>query len=260
MQEDKTKQTEVSLLSDGIFKSGATFDLAQTMAQVLAKSSLVPREYQGNVGNCMIAMELANRLSMSPIMVMQNLYIINSRPSWSSQFIIAMINSSNRYKTELRFEYLGEGENHGCYAYAIDKTGKKIEGPLITYKIAKEEGWVTKNGSKWKTMPKVMMRYRAASFFGRAHCPDLLMGIYAEEENEVIDVEPTEKTDELYTQNTDENSVLLETTQDIEQPPKQEAKPPKATPAPAPPKATPAPTPQPAPPPIATEEEIELDF
>ena len=44
------------------------------------------------------------------------------------------------------------------------------------------KGWINKSGSKWKTMPEQMIRYRAASFFGRLHCPDLIMGVYAEDE------------------------------------------------------------------------------
>ena len=48
--------------------------------------------------------------------------------------------------------------------------------------MANAEGWVNKNGSKWKTMPEVMIQYRAASFFGRMNCPDMIMGIYSQEE------------------------------------------------------------------------------
>jgi hypothetical protein len=59
-------------------------------------------------------------------------------------------------------------------------------------KMAKAEGWLNKNGSKWQTMPEVMIRYRAASFFGRLNCPDMIMGIYSKEE-------AIELTDDEYT-------------------------------------------------------------
>ena len=84
-----------------VFADGASFNTALRMAQCLASSTVVPKEYHGNVGNCMIAIEMASRINTSPMMVMQNLYIVNGRPAWSSQWIIAMINSSRRYKTEL---------------------------------------------------------------------------------------------------------------------------------------------------------------
>ena len=148
-----------------VFADGASFNTALRMAQCLASSTVVPKEYHGNVGNCMIAIEMASRINTSPMMVMQNLYIVNGRPAWSSQWIIAMINSSRRYKTELQFEF-----------------GHKVYGPKITMNMANDEGWTSKNGSKWKTMPDVMIQYRAASFFGRMNCPDMIMGIYSQEE------------------------------------------------------------------------------
>ena len=64
------------------------------------------------------------------------------------------------------------------------KDGRKVTGPVVTMDLAKAEGWYDKNGSKWKTMPQMMLRYRAASFFGRMNCPDLMMGMYTREEVE----------------------------------------------------------------------------
>ena len=167
-----------------VFADGASFNTALRMAQCLASSTVVPKEYHGNVGNCMIAIEMASRINTSPMMVMQNLYIVNGRPAWSSQWIIAMINSSRRYKTELQFEFGRDRADGGlsCRAWAEDYSGHKVYGPKITMNMANEEGWTSKNGSKWKTMPDVMIQYRAASFFGRMNCPDMIMGIYSQEE------------------------------------------------------------------------------
>lgn len=160
------------------------YHTALRMAQCLASSTVVPKEYHGNVGNCMIAIEMASRINTSPMMVMQNLYIVNGRPAWSSQWIIAMINSSRRYKTELQFEFGRDKADGGlsCRAWAEDYSGHKVYGPKITMNMANDEGWTSKNGSKWKTMPDVMIQYRAASFFGRMNCPDMIMGIYSQEE------------------------------------------------------------------------------
>lgn len=167
-----------------VFADGQSFNTALRMAQCLADSTVVPKEYQKNIGNCMIAIEMASRINTSPMMVMQNLYIVNGRPAWSSQWIIAMINSSRRYKTELQFEFGNAKEDGGlsCRAWAEDYSGHKVYGPKITMTMANSEGWVNKNGSKWKTMPQVMIQYRAASFFGRMNCPDMIMGIYSQEE------------------------------------------------------------------------------
>lgn len=165
-----------------IWSNGDAFNTAQRMAIMLSKSSIVPAAYQNNVGNTMIALDMANRLHTGPLMIMQNLYIVHGNPAWSSQYIIAMINNSKRYKTELQFEMNGSGDSLSCRAFALTYDDRKVEGPLITMELAKKEGWIGKNGSKWKTMPEVMIRYRAASFFGRLNCPDLIMGMYSEDE------------------------------------------------------------------------------
>lgn len=168
----------------GVFASPETFDMASRMAKALASASIVPKDYQNNAGNCMIAIDTAARMQISPMMVMQNLYVVNGRPAWSSQWIIAAINASKKYSCDLQFEYGNRAEDGGlsCKAWAMDRSGNRVEGPTITMNMAKSEGWATKNGSKWQTMPEVMISYRAASFFGRRNCPEITLGIYAEEE------------------------------------------------------------------------------
>lgn len=173
---------EIISLDGGIFSNTQVFNTAQRMAQALASSTIVPKEYQNNVGNCLIALEMAVRIKTSPMMVMQNLYVVNGRPAWSSLYITAMINNSRKYKNELQFAMSGSGDNLSCYAWAEDYTGHKVIGPTITMAMARAEGWVTRNGSKWQTMPEVMIRYRAASFFGRLNCPEMIMGVYTVEE------------------------------------------------------------------------------
>lgn len=167
-----------------------SFEHAQRVAKMLASSSLIPSEYQGRVDNVMIAMEMANRMNISPLMVMQNLYIVKGKPGWSGQFVIAIINNSNRFSSQLKFELGGEGDNYGCLAWALDKEGVRIEGTRIDRKMVRDEGW----GAKWKTMEDQMFKYRAAAFFGRLHTPDLLMGMQTAEE--IIDVN---YSDEVYT-------------------------------------------------------------
>jgi len=176
-----TSTGEVSLGRD-LWANMQTFELALRMANALAKSTIVPKEYHNNPSNCLIALEMASRMNTSPMQVMQNLFVINGRPSWSAQYIIGVINASRKYKHELKFELTGKGEDLACYVWTTDYLGEKIIGPLISMKMAHDEGWVAKNGSKWKTMPEIMIRYRAASFFGRMYCSDMIMGIYEREE------------------------------------------------------------------------------
>ena len=168
-----------------IFESAEKWELATKMAASLAKSTIVPKEFQNNANNALIAIEMASRLRTSPLMVMQHLYVVYGRPSWSAQYVIAMINGSGKYDMELQFEEKADdkGKPHSCMCWT-EKNGRKVTGPVVTMDLAKAEGWYDKNGSKWKTMPQMMLRYRAASFFGRMNCPDLMMGMYTREEVE----------------------------------------------------------------------------
>ena len=175
----------------------ANFDHAQRVAKMLSTSSIVPKEYVGNIQNTMIALEMAHRVGASPLMVMQNLYIVHGKPSWSSTFIIASLNACKKF-SPIRFEISGEKETLSCFAWAYElSTKEKIVGPTVTMAMAKAEGWVDKAGSKWKTMPELMIRYRAAAFFGRLYAPEIMMGMQTKEEVQDIQFEEVKVDKEL---------------------------------------------------------------
>ena len=184
-----TETTTLTTTNNSVFSGIRAFEDAQRIAKALASSTLIPPQFQGQNGfaNCLVALEIAGRMNISPFLCMQHLHIIHGRPSWSSAFIIAMVNGCGRF-TPLRFEVSGEGDSLACYAVATDiKTQQELKGPTITMTMAKKEGWATKSGSKWVTMPELMIRYRAAAFWGRLFAGDLLVGLQTQEE--VIDVE-----------------------------------------------------------------------
>ena len=181
-QKSNNKVTDYSL---GIFGTSDNFIMAMQMAKALAESTIVPQTYQNNPSNCLIAIEQAQRMSISPLMVMQNLFPIQGKPSWSSKFLIASINASKKFDMELQYDETKDkdGKPYSCVAWTM-KNGRRVEGMEVNMQMAKDEGWLGKNGSKWKTMPQLMLRYRAASFFSSLNCPELTMGIYTKEEIE----------------------------------------------------------------------------
>ena len=213
------KETKVAVKHDtdfskGIFGSSDNWLMAGQMAKVLSGSTIVPKDYQGNEANAMVAIEIANRLRTSPLMVMQNLHIIQGRPSWSAQFLIASVNGSGKYDMELQFEEKQDkdGKPFSCICWTT-KNGREVRGITIDMDMAKAEGWVQKNGSKWKTMPQVMLRYRAASFFARMNCPELTLGFYIKEE--VIDGDFKEYPLEEMKQRVEEEIVANANTEDF---------------------------------------------
>jgi hypothetical protein len=188
-------QSAITTTSSGsVFSGIAAFEDAQRIAKALASSTLIPPQFQGQQGfaNCLVALEIAGRMGISPFLAMQHLHVIHGRPSWSSSFIIAMVNGCGRF-SPLRFEISGAGDSLACYAVASDlASGQELKGPTITMAMAKKEGWATKSGSKWQTMPELMIRYRAAAFWGRLYASDMLLGMQSQEE--VVDVEPVTVT------------------------------------------------------------------
>lgn len=160
------------------------FELMQRVGKAYATSSLVPKEFAGNLPNCVIALNMAYRLGADPLMVMQNLYVVHGRPGWSSQFLIATFNQNGAF-SKLRYEFFGDkgSDAEGCRAYAIEKeTGERLTGADITIGLSKKEGWYGKQGSKWQTMPQQMLMYRAAAWFIRAYAPEIAMGLKTSEE------------------------------------------------------------------------------
>jgi hypothetical protein len=193
-----TDSTALTTTSPGsVFSGIQAFEDAQRIAKALASSTLIPPQFQGQQGfaNCLVALEIANRMRMSPFQVMQNLHIIHGRPSWSSQFIIGLINGCGRF-SPLRYEVTGQGDTLACTCVATElASSNDLRGPTVTMAMAKKEGWATKSGSKWLTLPDLMIRYRAAAFWGRLYIPELLVGIQTQEE--VVDIEPVTVKSEL---------------------------------------------------------------
>jgi hypothetical protein len=210
---EETEKKEKEVVAGFGTKDG--FELLLREAKWLSQTDIVPKRYQNNIGNCAIALEMANRLGASPISVMQSLFVVHGNPGWSAQFVISAVNSTGKF-SPIRFDISPPGKpekvscqvtyyegkdkrtrtvveeicDRTCTAWAIEKkTGEKLYGPPISMKMAVLEGWVSKDGSKWKTMPDVMLRYRAAAFFGRIYAPEVLNGMKTVEEIEDIGIE-----------------------------------------------------------------------
>lgn len=177
------------------------YEMAKRMANTLAQSNMLPDTYKDKPQNCMVLLSIAGRfrhMGVDPFIIAQQLVPVNGKFGWQGQFVIAVVNQSGRFDTPLKFEFTGEGDTRACQAFVM-KDGERLNGAKITMEMVRAEGWYGKSGSKWKTMPDQMFMYRAGAFFGRIHCPDLLMGFHTAEEIEDIgmkDVTPT-KGDEM---------------------------------------------------------------
>lgn len=176
MNELTTETRQVSVYSDVNL-----YNNALKMAEGLAKSDLVPDNYKNKPESCLIAIDVARQIgSRSPLFVMQNLFIVKGKPSWSGQYCDAIVRANFK---KVKVDLSGDGDERGCVVTAYDENDNFCEGTRVTIRMAKQEGWFSKQGSKWQTIPDLMLQYRAFAFFARIHCPDKLLGIHDEFEN-----------------------------------------------------------------------------
>lgn len=162
------------------------------MAEGLSKTDLVPDNYKNKPENCLIAIDTARQIgAKNPLFVMQNLYIVKGKPSWSGQYCSALVYTNFK---NVKVNRMGNADSglQGIYITATNKNGENCRGSVVTLEMAQKEGWLNKDNSKWKTMPEQMLIYRAFAFFARAYCPDKLLGMH--DEFEIQDITPPDNT------------------------------------------------------------------
>lgn len=170
------------------------------------------------IANCMIALNKAAQLHSDPLTIMQNMAIVYGRPSWSATFLIGTVNTCGRFRP-LKFRFGENGTvnekytvykkegggiqksinmpNYTCVAYTTERGSDEVlEGTEISIRMAFDEKWIQKDGSKWLTMPKQMLMYRAAAFWVRVYAPEISQGMQTTEEvRDIVDV-PYEEVNE----------------------------------------------------------------
>lgn len=162
------------------------FEATQRMARLLAESSIVPQAYRGKIADCVIAIDIANRMGLSPMVVMQNSQVVSNNFSWKGTACKAMIDGCGKYERTRYVEVGEEGkDSYGVYLEATTKDGEVIKGVTVTVGMAKSEGWWQRN-PKWANLTSLMLRYRASAFFMRTECASLAMGFLTAEENEDV--------------------------------------------------------------------------
>ena len=169
--------------------SGEQFAMLEKWANIFSRSALVPAHYRGQKEDCMIALQMAHRHQVEPMMFLQNTYVVHGKPAMEGKLAIALINHRGPFTGPIEYRFEGEGASRQCTAIGTLPNGKTVEGPTVSIKMATDTGWA-KNDA-WKNMPDLMLTYRAAVFLGRTHCPEVLMGLYTKEEmQDIIEINP----------------------------------------------------------------------
>ena len=161
-------------------------DRALKFSEIMAQADIIPTHYRGKTANVFIAVQSALRMNLDPMHVMQNTFVISGKLGMVSSFAISLANGSGLFDSGISYKIDGKGENLKVTAYAnLKKSGREISY-TITMREAMAEGW-TKN-PKYRTLPELMLRYRAATLLIRTHVPEVLNGMHMVEEIEDITI------------------------------------------------------------------------
>ncbi|MDN5044955.1 hypothetical protein O8C96_04365 [Aliarcobacter butzleri] len=162
------------------------FELEQRRATALSKSAFFPNALKNDVASAVIIYDLANRMNISVMEVAQSIFIIYNKPSFETKFLVARLNDSGKIKGSLRTVISDDKRSAYCEA-TCSVTNEILKGMTYTLDIAKAEGLIDKQGSKWKTMPELMLRYRAQSNFINEFFPEIKFGCKTKEEIEDVE-------------------------------------------------------------------------
>jgi hypothetical protein len=158
------------------------FEFDWRKAQALSRSRMVPAHFQGKAEDCMVAVMMARQLGINDLLALQNIQLIQGRPGFSASFAIGLANTRGPFSGPITWSTEGSGDNLKVTARAIVATTGEEVSTSVDMSMAKAEGWV--KNPKYRSMPEQMLRYRAATWLIRLHCPEVLMGLSSSDELE----------------------------------------------------------------------------
>ena len=184
MNESNQSNAIVAQQSGALDLSPRNFEQALTFSQYLADSDMVPKDFKGRPGNCLIAMQWGAELGLKPLQAMQNLAIINGRPSLWGDAVIALVRASPLC------EWVIESDDGTTATCRVKRRGEPEQSRTFGVEDAQKAGLVGKQGP-WTQYPKRMRQMRARAFALRDVFPDVLRGLPVAEE--VMDMPPAER-------------------------------------------------------------------
>ncbi len=156
--------------------SPRNFEQALEFSKHLADSELVPKDYRGKPGNCLIAMQWGAEVGLKPLQSLQNLAVNNGRPSLWGDALIALVRASPLCKYVIEED---DGHTATCRTWRVGAPGEQVE--RFGVEDAKTAGLFGKTGP-WTQYPKRMRKMRARAFLLRDVYPDVLRGLPIAEE------------------------------------------------------------------------------
>lgn len=167
--------TEITTQKQHFSLAPKDLDEAMRFADMLAGSSIVPKDYIGKPGNCLVAIQWGMELGLQPMQAMQSIAVINGRPSLWGDAMLALV------KAHPAFEWIKEECDGNVATCTIKRRGEPEVVQSFSLEEAKRAGLTGKQGP-WTQYPKRMLQMRARGFALRDAFPDALRGVVSAEE------------------------------------------------------------------------------
>lgn len=167
--------TEITTQKQNFSLAPKDLDEAMRFADMLAGSSIVPKDYIGKPGNCLVAIQWGMELGLQPMQAMQSIAVINGRPSLWGDAMLALV------KAHPAFEWIKEECDGNVATCTIKRRGEPEVVQSFSLEEAKRAGLTGKQGP-WTQYPKRMLQMRARGFALRDAFPDALRGVVSAEE------------------------------------------------------------------------------
>lgn len=178
----KEAQKEISTLT-----VGKTFSLtptslteAMSLAKMISESDLAPKDFKGKAGNCLIAMQMGMEVGLAPMQAIQNIAVINGRPTLWGDAALALVLASPVC------EYVRESWDEAKQTWTCrSKRRDAKEESIYTFSAADaDKAGLTKKEGTWQNYKKRMIQMRARAFNLRDTFADVLKGLAIREEVE----------------------------------------------------------------------------
>lgn len=189
------QSTAVAVRDDTALAPAPGFDLTPTslaeakeLATLMANSDLVPKDYKNKAGNVLIAVQMGAEVGLQPMAALQNIAVINGRPTIWGDALIALL------RAHPLCVWWEEGYDHEAKAGWARSQRRGDRAPreyVFSMEDAKRAKLIGKAGP-WTEYPTRMCMLRARGFLARDLYADVLKGLStAEEAMDVVEVRPS---------------------------------------------------------------------
>ncbi|OUR99267.1 hypothetical protein A9Q81_11885 [Gammaproteobacteria bacterium 42_54_T18] len=208
--------SELTVTNESMLQNNETLTQYIKVAEYMSTSkAMLPVHFHRNPGDCLALVMQASMWGMNPYLVGQKTHVVSGTLGYEAQLVNAVITTNAPITSRIKYNWFGDWHKViGKFATKTNQTTKK-QYKVPDWKPVDEEGLgvsvyatfkgdseptqldlyltqaQTRNSTLWASDPKQQLAYLAVKRWARLHCPEIMMGVYTEDE--LRDSPPSEK-------------------------------------------------------------------